>query len=108
MGMSVRLARFVRLCLALCFVLSACGQVTPAAQPAATQAPVITEAAPEAAPTAVPTTRRGGWMDTIVYTSIDTIADAVAQIKADAVDVYAYGGVERDAFQATEEDPNLS
>ena len=106
--MSVRLARFVSLSLALCFVLSACGQRTPAAQPVASEAPAITEAAPEAQPTAAPTTRKGGWLDTIVYTSIDTIPDAVAQLKADAIDVYAYGGQDRDAFQATEEDPNLS
>ena len=47
-------------------------------------------------------------MDTIVYTSIDTIPDAVAQLKADAIDLYAYGGVDRDAFQETEQDPDLA
>jgi peptide/nickel transport system substrate-binding protein len=106
--MFARLARFVSLLLALSFVLSACGPVTPAAQPPATIPPAATEAPAETEPTAVPTTRRGGWMDTIVYTSIDTIPDAVAQLKADAVDAYAYGGVERDAFEATQGDPQLA
>ncbi len=106
--MSARLARSVSLILAVCFILSACGQATPAAQPPVNEAPVVTEAATQAAPTVAPTTRKGGWLDTIVYTSIDTIPDAVAQLKADALDVYAYGGQDRDAFKATEEDPNLS
>ncbi len=106
--MSARLVRIVSLLLALCFFVSACGQATPGAQPAANEVPAVTEAATEAAPTVPPTTRKGGWLDTIVYTSIDTIPDAVAQIKADAVDVFAYGGNNRDAFQATVEDPNLT
>ncbi len=106
--MSARLVSFVSLFLAVCFVLTACGQATPGAEPLATEAPAVTEAAPEAAPTVPPTTRKGGWLDTIVYTSIDTIPDAVAQLKAGALDVYAYGGTDRDAFQSTEEDTNLS
>src|SRR5512143_1351374 len=106
--MFARLARFVSLLLALSFVLSACGQVTPAPQPASTEPPAVTQASAESEPTAVPTTRKGGWMDTIVYTSIDTIPDAVAQLKADAIDLYAYGGVDRDAFQETEDDPDLA
>ncbi len=106
--MSARLVRFVSLFVAVCFVLTACGQATPAAAPVASEVPAATEAATEAAPTVPPTTRKGGWLDTIVYTSIDTIPDAVAQLKADALDVYAYGGTDRDAFQSTQEDTNLS
>jgi len=110
-------------------VLSACGasketaQATePAAvEPAATEKPAPTEPpaadteapteAPEptAVPTEVPaTTRHGGWADTLVYTSVDQAADAVAQIKAGALDIYSFGTEDSDTFTATESDPNLT
>jgi len=109
------------LMMVLSMLLTACAGTTStaaptdsSAAPAATSTtgvkPADTEAAPtEAAATQVPqTTRKGGWLDTIVFTSIDKITDAVVQLSAGAIDVYAYGGNDRDAFQATVDDPNLT
>ena len=104
------------LLVALSLLLAACGQAaTPMAATSVptTKAPAVEPAqaaeGPAEEPTAVPqTTRKGGWADTIVFTSVDRIADAVAQIKADALDVYAFGGNDRDVFTTTQEDPNLA
>ena len=85
-------------------VLSACGggaatqaptQAQPT-QPVATEAPTVAPTeAPTEAPTATPTeaprtTRKGGWLDEIVFTVVDA-ASAVTQLKAGAIDIYANG-----------------
>ena len=44
----------------------------------------------EVTPTAAPNTRKGAWVDTVVFTSIDNADQAVAQIQAGDIDVYAY------------------
>ncbi len=109
--MSRKLTTLVCLLLALSVGLSACGQITPipaaAANDGAAPTRAVSDTPTQAKPVPQATTRKGGWMDTIVYTSVDAIPDAVAQIKAGALDVYAYGGNDRDAFKATQDDPNL-
>lgn len=95
-------------------VLAACAPATPAPTEAATAEPVATEAPaePEATeapalpaateeptvePTAEPTeepapatTRKGGWLDEVVVSVVDS-ASAVTQIEAGAIDIYAAG-----------------
>jgi peptide/nickel transport system substrate-binding protein len=77
-------------------VLTACGgQNVPTQPPAVTQPPVVTEAPTEAptataVPTEPPTTRKGGWLDEIVFSVVDS-ESAVTQIKAGAIDIYAGG-----------------
>jgi peptide/nickel transport system substrate-binding protein len=126
--MSRKFCNLLSLFVIVVLFLTACGQAVPTTSPAdqqsaaqepaaqkpaakdlATEAPAVKEptATASAEPAEPQTSRKGGWADTIVYTSINTLPDAVAQLKADAVDVYAYGGSDRDAFQATVDDPNL-
>jgi peptide/nickel transport system substrate-binding protein len=81
-------------------LLSACGAPTaapteaPAAAteaPAATTAPAATEApAATTEPTKVPVTRKGGWLDEVVF-SVVASESAVTQLQANAIDVYAGG-----------------
>lgn len=71
-------------------VLSACA---PAAAPAAPAAEVPAEAEEvveeeEAAP--APSTRKGGWLDEIVY-SVISADSAITQLEAGAIDIYANG-----------------
>lgn len=62
----------------------------------------------EEVPTNLPaSTRLGGWMDKIVFTSIDDSASAVAQLKADALDIYGYEVSEADVFDTIKDDPTL-
>jgi len=84
------------LLVAASMILAACG-------PAATEAPAATAVPPTEAPaeptavpepteepTPVPTTRKGGWLDEIVFSVVDADA-AVTQIQAQAIDIYASG-----------------
>jgi peptide/nickel transport system substrate-binding protein len=94
---------FVSLLVALSMTLAAC-KPTVTEQPAVeTQAPIVTEA-----PVVPTTTRKGGWADTLVFTSIDEMADAVAQLQADSIDLYNYGGEDADTFEIVKNDPNLA
>ncbi len=80
------------------FVLSACQpQATPTAE--VTQAPpteaptqaVVTEAPTEVpTPTKVPVTRKGGWLDEIVFSVVGE-EQAITQLQAGTIDVYASG-----------------
>lgn len=95
-----RLLTFLALVLIASMVLSACGTpATPAAAeptqavaaPAATEAPAATAVPePTAEPTKVPVTRKGGWLDEIVF-SVVAADSAVTQLKAGAIDIYANG-----------------
>ena len=59
-------------------------------------------------PTNLPaSTRLGGWMDKIVFTSIDDATNAVAQLKADALDLYGYEVGEAEIFDTIKDDPTL-
>jgi len=68
-------------------------------------------AAPEepSEPASAPTTnRKGAWVDEIVFTSIDEVPNAVAQIQADQLDLYAYLAQDPDTFEIVKSDPNLA
>ncbi len=110
--MSRKIFAFVSLLVVFGLVLAAC---TPTA---ATEAPAVVETqepsapateAPAAATEApVATTRTGGWLDEIVFTSIDEVTNAVAQIQADQLDLYAYLADDPDTFEIVKNDPNLA
>ena len=118
--MSKRIFSLMSLLLIVSLLLASCAQPTPVGPAVETQAPEATQAPgeqpTEAQPTEVlptntpevpPTTRHGGWADTLVYTSINEASDAVAQLKAGAIDIYSFGSEDTDAFNATVEDENL-
>lgn len=79
-------------------VLAACqpAQTTPTEPPVVepTEAPEVTEEVveptEEPTPEVVRTTRKGGWLDEIVVSVVDS-ASAVTQIEAGAIDIYAAG-----------------
>lgn len=96
-----RLMTIFGLVLIASMVLSACGTPTaapateppaaPATEVPATVAPVEPTAVPPTAePTKVPVTRKGGWLDEIVF-SVVAKDSAVTQLKAGAIDIYANG-----------------
>lgn len=104
----------------IAFVLSACQQPTT---PVATQAPVMTEApvvteAPAITeapviteePTVLPTpatTRKGGWLDEIIFTAIADQEPAITQIQAGAIDIYPVTVDDAQLFEKVKADPNL-
>lgn len=114
--MSRKVFSLLSLLLVVSLVLAACNQPTPTVPVVETQAPLATERPgelpTEVQPTATPetpaTTRHGGWADTLVYTSINEASDAIAQLKAGAIDIYSFGSEDADAFTSTQSDPNLA
>ena len=67
-------------------MLSACGQAaTPTAAPEA-----VSTQAPAAQPAASTTTRRGGWLDEINFSVVDSDS-ALTQLQAGAIDIYGEG-----------------
>ncbi|GAB4502180.1 MAG: hypothetical protein Fur0035_17280 [Anaerolineales bacterium] len=83
-------------------VLAACGPA--ATEVPATAAPVATEA-----PTATPVpVRQGAWVDSVVFTSIDNADEAVKQLQADQIDVFAETVANPNTFKTVKEDANLS
>lgn len=103
---------FFSLLMAFTMILGACApaaeQITEE-QPAieipvvATEAPAMTEE-----PVVPKTTRTGAWVDEIIFTSIDEVPNAVAQIQADQLDLYAYLAQDPDTFEIVKSDPNLA
>ncbi len=75
-------------------MLSACGPTAQTETPpevVETQAPVVTEAPqPVEEPAAPATTRKGGWLDEVVFSVVSSDA-AVTQLQAGAIDIYAGG-----------------
>lgn len=70
--------------------LSACAPAAaPAAEAPAAEAPAAEAPAAEE-PEPVPSTRKGGWLDEIVYSVIDSDS-AITQLEAGAIDIYANG-----------------
>ena len=113
--MSRQVAVFANLLVLISLILAACGATpsTPVAetQPAAaTQVPAAAEVpAATAAPSEAPkSTRTGAWVDKLVFTSIDEAPNAVAQIQADALDIYGYMVEDADSFAKVKADPKLS
>ena len=100
------------------FILGACQpQAATEVAPAPTEAaPVVTEAiaapteaapAPTEVPAPPPTTRKGGWLDEIVFTAIADPEPAVSQIQAGAIDIYPVGVDDPQLFKTVNADPNL-
>jgi peptide/nickel transport system substrate-binding protein len=63
---------------------------------------------PTATPAPVVSTRKGGWVDQIVFTEQDDASAAVKQIQAGDIDVYAYSVADSALFNEVKSDPNLS
>lgn len=61
----------------------------------------------EVTPTPAAVVRRGAWVDTMVFTSIDQSANAVAQLQADALDLYAYLVEDPDVKKTVDADSSL-
>jgi len=61
----------------------------------------------EVTPTAQPTTRKGAWVDTVIFTEQNSAEAAVTQLKAGELDVYAYAVTNREVYKTVQEDPNL-
>lgn len=101
--LKTRLFQLMGLLMALSLILAACApQATPPPEPtqppavetqppAATEAPAPAETEAPAEPTPVPrTTRKGGWLDEVVFTVVES-ASAIQQIQAGAIDIYTFG-----------------
>ncbi|PWH14239.1 MAG: ABC transporter substrate-binding protein [Anaerolineae bacterium] len=99
--LKTRLFQLMGLLMALSLVLAACApQATPtpqATQPPAveTQPPAVeteapAEPTPTPEPTVPPTTRKGGWLDEVVFTVVESDS-AIQQIQAGAIDIYTFG-----------------
>lgn len=87
-----KLSLVLSLLVAVSMIISACApkteippEVVPTEAPAAPEAPE----APEE-PAAPATTRKGGWLDEIVFSVVDS-ESAVTQLQAGAIDIYAGG-----------------
>lgn len=72
------------------------------------QAPAVTEAPATEAPAEPATTRTGAWVDEIVFTSIDEVANAVAQLQAGQLDMYPSQSDDVDVYEIVKSDPNLA
>ncbi|MCX7608192.1 MAG: ABC transporter substrate-binding protein [Anaerolineales bacterium] len=95
-----RLMMVIGLLVVASMVLAACQpQKTPVAtEPPATQEPT---------PTPVPI-RQGAWVDKIVFTNIDQAEEAVKQLQAGQIDLYAYSVSDPNLFETVKNDPALS
>lgn len=92
-----KMSVLIGLIMVAALVLSACQPAVATEEPVvATEAPVVTEEpvateAPVVTEEPVPaTTRKGGWLDEIVISVVDS-ASAITQIEAGAIDIYAAG-----------------
>jgi peptide/nickel transport system substrate-binding protein len=59
-------------------------------------------------PTPQPTTRKGGWLDQVVFTEQNDAAAAVKQLQAGEIDVYAYSVSDPELLKTVQEDPGLA
>ncbi len=59
-------------------------------------------------PTPVPSSRKGAWVDQMIFTSIDSADSAVTQLKAGEIDIYAYGVGSAATFKAVQDSPELT
>jgi peptide/nickel transport system substrate-binding protein len=109
--MSRKIFVFISLLVVLGMVLSACAPAA-ATEPAVaeTEAPSVPATQAPAAATEAPvaTTRTGGWVDEIVFTSIDEVPNAVAQLQAGQLDMYPSQSSDADTYNIVKSDPDLS
>ena len=84
-------------------------QATEEPKPVMTEEPAEPVEEPAAEEPAAPTTTRtGAWVDEVIFTSIDEVPNAVAQIQADQLDLYAYLAQDPDTFEIVKSDPNMT
>ncbi len=62
----------------------------------------------EVTPTPQPTTRKGAWVDTVIFTEQNSAEAAVSQLKAGEIDVYAYTVSDPVLFDEVKESPELA
>jgi peptide/nickel transport system substrate-binding protein len=62
----------------------------------------------EVVATPVPVSRKGAWVDRLIFTSIDQADAAVKQIQAGDIDVYAYSVSDPALLETTKADANMS
>jgi peptide/nickel transport system substrate-binding protein len=92
-------------------ILSACGGAPKTEAPKPTEAPAqATEAAteaPTAAPTEPPVTRKGPWVDEVVFSEQADNAVCISQLQAGDIDVCADGNTNPEDFKTVQADANL-
>lgn len=95
-------------------ILSACGGATPEPTEAPmteapmTEAPAATEAPATEAPTPEPVTRKGAWVDEIVFSEQPENAVCIAQLQAGDLDSCPESNSSPEDFKTVAADPNLS
>lgn len=62
----------------------------------------------EVTPTPVPVTRKGAWVDQLVFTEQNDAQAAVKQLQANDIDIYAYTVSDPAVYEAVKGDPNLA
>ncbi len=55
-----------------------------------------------------PVARKGAWVDTMIFTSIDETPNAIAQLQAGVLDIYAGFSEDPDSFATVQADPSLT
>ena len=109
-----RLYSLLSLLVLASLVLAACAPAATATEPPAqtTEQPAEATAAPTEAPTAAPTeppvTRTGAWVDQVVFTKQDSAEQAVSQLNAGDIDIYAYTVAEAPVYESLKNSPNLT
>ena len=99
-----RLMALLGLFVVASMILAACGTPTPA--PTEPPAPA-TEVPPTPEPTPIPV-RDGAWLDSVVFSVIDSPEAAVTQLKADQIDVYPESSSNAEVFKSVKDDANLA
>ena len=56
----------------------------------------------------VATTRTGAWVDSVTFINQGNAADAITQLQADELDIYAYGVSDASLYQTVQADSNLA
>jgi peptide/nickel transport system substrate-binding protein len=116
--MKNKLYSVMSLLVLLSMVLAACAPVATATEEApmaateepaaATEAPTEAAAATEA-PTEEPaTTRKGAWVDEVIFTEENSAEAAASQLNAGQLDLYAYTVAEAPVFETVKGSPDLS
>jgi peptide/nickel transport system substrate-binding protein len=110
-----RLMAILGLLVVASMILSACGpaattEAAPTQAPQATEPPQATEAPPTETlePTAVPVTRKGAWVDEIVFSEQPENAVCIAQLQAGDLDSCPESNSSPDDFKTVAADSNLS
>jgi peptide/nickel transport system substrate-binding protein len=116
-----KLFSVVSLLIAFSMVLAACAPTTTVVTQIVQQTSVVKEtqvvvntqivqvtAPPEPTATPAPSTRKGAWVDQLVFTEQNDRTAAVKQIQAGDIDVYAYSVSDAQLFNTIKSDPKLS